>query len=52
MILREKKVKQPKWTEEQSEELLRVFEEFKETNDPVGNIMAALTFPKSKNLVY
>nr|XP_047136191.1 protein timeless homolog isoform X1 [Hydra vulgaris] len=48
---KEKKVKQPKWSEEQTEELLRCFEEFKQTNDPVANIMAALTFPKSKNMI-
>jgi len=46
-----KTAKPPKWSEEQTEELHRIYEEMKGTIDPVLNIMNALSFPKSKQAI-
>ncbi|CAC5364082.1 TIMELESS [Mytilus coruscus] len=39
------------WTEEDEEELTNMFQEFKSSADPVGNIMSAMTVHRSKQRV-
>lgn len=57
LVENSKQLQQPKkpkardWLEEQTEELHRLYDEFKPSDDPVGNIMNALTFNKSKNAI-
>jgi len=46
-----KKRKGNEWTEEETEELRHLYEEFKSTDEPLTNIMQALTFSKSKKWV-
>ncbi|XP_066932947.1 protein timeless homolog [Clytia hemisphaerica] len=48
---RPKKAKARDWSEEQTEELHRLFEEFKETDNILNNIMVAITSGKSKQAV-
>ncbi|GAB1598843.1 protein timeless homolog [Argonauta hians] len=39
------------WTEEQEIELRNVFEQFRNSDDPLGNVMKSLSFTKSKNKI-
>eukprot|EP00794_Sanderia_malayensis_P003457 gene3457-3953_t len=51
IIDKPRKRKLNEWTENETEELRRVFEEFKESDDPLGNIMSSISFRKGKKWI-